>query len=203
MSAANAEVSVVPANEATWEELQSVLGTRGPASGCQCQRFKLARRESFGSFPVEERARRLREQTSCGDPDAESTSGLVARLGGEPVGWCAVEPRPAYEGLVRNSSRAAWVGRDEDRSDGSVWAVTCVFTRAGFRRRGISRALVLAAVDHARRGGAHALEGYPMTTTTGAILQELHVGTLSTFLDAGFSEVLRPSLRRAVVRITF
>ena len=42
-----------------------------------------------------------------------------------------------------------------------------------------------------------------MTTTTGAILQELHVGTLSTFLDAGFSEVLRPSLRRAVVRITF
>jgi GNAT superfamily N-acetyltransferase len=203
MSAANAEVSVVPANEATWEELRTILGTRGPASRCQCQRFKLARGESFGSFPVEERAHRLRVQTSCGDPGARHTSGLVARLGDEPVGWCAVEPRPAYDGLVRNSSRAAWVGRDEDRSDPSVWAVTCVFTRAGYRRRGISRALVLAAVDVARRGGARALEGYPMTTTSGAILEELHVGTLSTFLDAGFTEVLRPSLRRAVVRIAF
>ena len=201
MSAASPEISVVPANEATWEELQTILGTRGPAARCQCQRFKLARRESFGSVPVEERAHRLRVQTACGDPGAESTSGLVARLGGEPAGWCAVEPRPAYEGLVRNSSRAAWVGRDEDRSDDSVWAVTCVFARAGFRRRGISRALVRAAVDFAREGGARALEGYPMTTKSGALLEELHVGTLATYLDAGFTEVLRPSLRRAVVRI--
>ena len=45
------------------------------------------------------------------------------------------------------------------------------------------------------------LEGYPMTTTSGALLEELHVGTLGTYLDAGFTEVLRPSLRRAVVRI--
>jgi hypothetical protein len=29
----------------------------------------------------------------------------------------------------------------------SVWAVTCLFTRAGFRKRGVSRALARAAVD--------------------------------------------------------
>jgi GNAT superfamily N-acetyltransferase len=189
----------VPANAASWEDLQTVLGTRGPAARCQCQRYKLQRRESFASFPVEERASRLRRQTDCGHPGPGPTSGLVAYLGAEPVGWCAVEPRPAYDGLVRNN-RVPWAGRAEDRTDDSVWAVTCVFTRAGFRKRGVSRALARAAVAFARESGARALEAYPMTTKT-AILEELHVGTVSVFTDAGLTEVSRPSPRRVVMRL--
>jgi hypothetical protein len=86
-------IAVVPANEASWEDLQIVFGTRGPACTCQCQRFKLRPRESFRSFPAEERADRLRQQTDCGHPESRTTSGLVAYLDGAPVGWCAVEPR--------------------------------------------------------------------------------------------------------------
>jgi GNAT superfamily N-acetyltransferase len=127
----------------------------------------------------------------------------VAYRGGEPVGWCAVEPRPAYDGLVRNSSRAAWVGRDEDRADPGVWAVTCVLVRVGRRRQGIGAALAAAAVDHARAAGARALEAYPMTTTETALLEELHVGTAGMFAAAGLTEVHRPSLRRAVYRVDF
>ena len=52
--------SIVPANEASWEDLQAIFGTRGQAARCQCQRYKLRPQESFGSFPVEERAFRLR-----------------------------------------------------------------------------------------------------------------------------------------------
>jgi hypothetical protein len=33
-------VTIVPANEASWEDLQAVLGTGYP-SRCQCQRFKI------------------------------------------------------------------------------------------------------------------------------------------------------------------
>ena len=187
---------IVPANEARWEDIQTVFGTRGPAHRCQCQRYKLKPREAFAKFPVEEREFRLRTQT-----DDEPTTGLVAYLDDEPVGWCAVEPRNAYEGLVRNN-RVPWEGRDEDKADASVWAITCVFARAGFRRRGISYALVNAAVDHARRGGARALEGYPMTTKD-VIVEELGVGTEGAFAAAGFAAVSRPSKRRIVMRIDF
>jgi GNAT superfamily N-acetyltransferase len=83
-----------------------------------------------------------------------------------------------------------------------VWGVTCLFTRAGYRKRGIRRALARAAVDFARERGARALEGYPMTSRN-AILEELHVGTESVFAEAGFAEVGRPTLRRAVMRIDF
>ena len=201
MEASESAVTVVPANLVSWEELQLVFGTRGSAHRCQCQRYKLQPGESFGSFPVEERAHRLRVQTECGFRDASGTSGLVARLGSEPVGWCAVEPRPAYEGLIRNQ-RVPWDGRDEDRTDADVWAVTCVLARVGYRRSGIGSALVDAAIDHARRSGASALEAYPMTTSA-AIDEELHVGLVQMYLDAGMVEVSRPTKRRAVVRIDF
>jgi GNAT superfamily N-acetyltransferase len=198
---AEEHLTTVPANEASWDDVQTVFGARGPASRCQCQRYKLHRLESFGSFPAEERARRLREQTDAGHPGSGTTSGLVAYLDGEPVGWCAVEPRTAYEGLLRNN-RVPWTDRDERKDDDTVWALTCLFARAGFRRRGIGRALAAAAVEHARLNGACALEAYPMTTTT-AMSEELHVGTVSVFADAGLTEVNRPTPRRAVMRIDF
>lgn len=127
---------VVPANEASWEHWVAVFGVRGTAARCWCQRYKLARGEAFGSCSQEDLADRLRDQGGAGHPGSELTSGLIAYAEGEPVGWCAVQPRTAYRGLVRNASMAAWAGRDEDRADPGVWAVTCVLVRVGHRRRG-------------------------------------------------------------------
>jgi GNAT superfamily N-acetyltransferase len=201
MTAAGPAISILPANQATWEDLQAIFGTRGQGARCYCQRFKLKPREAFAKFPAEERAFRLRQQTDCDHPESDTTSGLVAYLDGEPVGWCAVEPRTAYEGLVRNN-RVPWEGRSEDRTDDSVWAITCLFTRAGYRNRGVSKALARAAVDFARERGARALEAYPITTKN-VIAEELHVGTQATYADAGLSEVSQPTLRRVVMRLDF
>jgi GNAT superfamily N-acetyltransferase len=147
---------------------------------------------------------RLRAQTNSGDARASATSGLVAYLDGEPVGWCAVEPRPAYSGLLR-VYRVPWVGRDEDKSDASVWSVTCVLVRAGRRGQGIAYALVRAAVEFARQRGARALEAYPMITQPGQEISwdEIHVGTRSNFAHAGMKQVNHPTLRRVVMRIDF
>jgi GNAT superfamily N-acetyltransferase len=198
------DLTIVPANEARCEDVEAVFGTRGTAAICWCQRYKLRPREAFSKFPVEERAHRMRVQTDCGHPESGTTSGLVAYREGEPVGWCAVEPRPAYEGLVRNN-RVPWEGRTEDKGDDSVWAVTCVFARAGFRGKGTAYALAGGAVDFARRRGARALEAYPIITPPGLRIStdEIHVGTPSIFEAAGLAEVNRPTLRRIVMRIDF
>ncbi len=187
----DAAISVVPANEASWNDLKAVFGTRGDASQCQCQGYKI-RDFQWSSVPVAERAKRLREQTNSGHPKAGTTSGVVAYLNGEPAGWCAVESRTAYVRLLY--TRVPWTGRAEDKSDDGVWAVTCFVIRTGFRRRGISRALARAAVDFARERGARAFEGYPMITKKGQEITwgELHVGSRSIFAAAGFTEVSRP-----------
>jgi GNAT superfamily N-acetyltransferase len=191
-----------PANAAKWEDMQAVFGARGQAARCQCQRFRLPHRD-WWHMPVAERAARQRADTCPSRPDAPRTTGLVGYLGAEPVGWCAVAPRPEF--LYFLKSRVPWAGRAEDRADPGVWAVPCFVTRAGFRRRGISRAMARAAVDFARARGARALEGYPMVVAPGEDVPwgELHVGDRSIFRAAGFAEVARPTPRRAVMRIGF
>jgi len=198
-----ASIQVVPANEASWEDLEAIFGTRGASSICWCQRYKLAPKEAFKSYPPEERAMRLRTQANAGRPEASTTSGLVAYLDGQPAGWCALEPRPAYGGLLR-VYRTPWEGRNEDKADDSVWSVTCVLVRAGFRKRGVAYALAKAAVEHARSRGARALEAYPMRSEIGEVTwDEIHVGAQSIFADAGMAEVSRPGIRRAVMRVDF
>ncbi len=192
-------LSMVPANQASWEDLQAVLGTTD-AGRCQCQRFKVV-----GCFwrdsTQQQRTAMLRAQTACGDPNAAATSGLVAYLDDEPVGWVAVEPRTAYPKL--RTSRVPWPGRDEDQDDEGVWAVTCFVVRKGYRGRGLTYHLARATIDFARQRGARALEAYPMITQPGKEITwgELHVGARQVFQDAGFKEVSHPTLRRVVMRI--
>ncbi|MEV5967904.1 GNAT family N-acetyltransferase [Kribbella sp. NPDC051952] len=190
------QLTIVPANQAEWEDLQAVFGASTDTGRCWCQRFRMLPKESWASEGPEELAARLRDQTACGNGKARATSGLVAYLDGEPVGWCAVAPRADHPRLLRDF-RVPWLGRSEDKTDTTVWAVTCFVTRAGYRRRGISRALARATVGFAREGGARAVEGYPDFVDGGS------VGTLAMFADAGFAEVSRPGNRRAVMRIDF
>jgi GNAT superfamily N-acetyltransferase len=198
---AEGEVTVVPANQASWEDLQTVFGRAG-AARCQCQRIKLGDHDWF-RMPVEARAHRLREETDCGHPESRATTGMVAYLDGEPVGWVAVEPRANYRRL--RGSSVPWAGRNEDPDDPDVWAIVCFAIRAGYRRRRLTRPLAEAAVEYARANGAKAVEAYPMVPQTGHSISwgEMNVGSRNTFLAAGLREVNRPTARRIVMRLDF
>jgi GNAT superfamily N-acetyltransferase len=192
---------IVPANEASCDDLAAIFGTTD-AGRCQCQRFKVIG-WMWGVTTQEERTAMLRAQAACGDPDAASTSGLVAYVDGEPAGWVAVEPRTAYPKL--RGLRVPWHGRDEDKDDDGVWAVTCFAVRKGYRGRGLTYDLARATVEYARERGALALEAYPMITPPGKVITwgEVHVGASQVFEEAGFAEVSHPTLRRVVMRIDF
>ena len=131
------------------------------------------------------------------------TSGLVAYVDGEPAGWVAVEPRTAYPKL--RTTRIPWAGRQEDKDDDDVWAVTCLVVRKGFRRRGLTYHLAAATIDYARSRGARAVEAYPMITEPGKVITwgELHVGARQAFEEAGFKEITHPTKRRFVMRVDF
>ena len=159
------------------------------ASGSSCGPGSPALRSGRGARSPAPRADRAAATRS-----AETTSGLVAYLDGEPVGWCAVEPRIGLPGARAEHPRPLGGPRRgqgrRQRLGGDL-----LLDAAGFRRRGISRALARAAVDFARERGARALEGYPMLTEPGQDITwgELHVGSRSIFAAAGFAEVSHPT----------
>jgi len=196
------QLTIVPANEASWDDLVAIFGTTDYPGRCQCQHFKVPG-WIWRDSTQEQRTLMLREQTACGDPSATATSGLVAYVDGEPAGWVAVEPRTAYPKL--RTSRVPWSGRAEDKDDDGVWAVTCFAVRKGYRGRGLTYPLALAAVGFARDRGARALEAYPMITQPGKEITwgEVHVGARQVFDDAGFKQVSHPTARRVVMRVEF
>jgi GNAT superfamily N-acetyltransferase len=196
------DLTVVPANEASWADVKAIFGAADYPARCLCQRFKVPG-WIWRDSTQEGRADALRTQTACGDPDAPATSGLVAYVGGEPAGWVAVEPRTAYPKL--RTLRVPWTGRDEDKFDGGIWAVTCFVVRKGFRGRGLTYPLAAAAAGFARERGARALEAYAMITQPGKEITwgELHVGAVQVFQEAGFRQIGHPTPRRVIMRIDF
>jgi GNAT superfamily N-acetyltransferase len=196
------QVTVVPANEASWDDLVAIFGKADYAARCRCQRLKV-KGWIWRDTTQEERFALQQEQTACGEPDAATTTGLVAYVDGEPAGWVAVEPRVAYPKL--RTTRIPWTGRTEDKDDDGVWAVTCFVVRKAHRGRGLMYHLARATVGYARDRGARALEGYPMITQPGKEITwgELNVGARQVFEEAGFTEVSHPTLRRVVMRVDF
>ena len=201
------DVTIAPANQASWADLKAIFGTTDQGH-CSCQRFKTT--GWFWAQATDEgRRQQFRDEVNCDDPDAASTTGLVAYLrepGGTsvPIGWVAVEPRTSYPRLL--ALRRTWTGRaDEDKDDDSVWSVTCFAVRQGYRKRGISYVLAAATIPYAKANGARAVEGYPMITQPGKEVTwgELHVGARQVFEEAGFTEVSHPTPRRVVMRVDF
>lgn len=197
---ADPSIRIVAANEASWDDLQTIL--TGAAGRCQCTRQRLGDREWY-ALPVEQRAAVLREAVGCDEPTLDRkparTAGIVAYVEGEPAGWAAVDARSAFRRL--RGSLVPWAGRHEDKDDDTVWAIACLVVRRGFRGTGLTYPLVAAAVEHARVRGASAVEGYPLITGGAPIIwDELNVGPVGPFNAAGFTQVTHPTKRRVVMR---
>lgn len=189
-------IAVVSIADVPWADVEAVFGTRGDPARCWCQFFKMPNAEWWATS-VEEKSSRLRDQTA----NAPLPPGLIAYLDGEPVGWCAVEPRPAYPMILR--SKVVTIASIEAAEDDSVWSVSCFVVRTGYRRRGVSRGLVAAAVSWAREHGARVIEGYPIDVAQKPKVSSatLYHGSLTLFEQAGFTVQARPTPGRALMRL--
>jgi GNAT superfamily N-acetyltransferase len=116
--------------------------------------------------------------------------GLIAFDGELAVGWCQLTPREVLPWLDRS-----WVRIDVR----PVWSISCFYVRIGYRRRGITAALLQAAVKVAEAGGAAALEAYPLDRSLSP--SSTSTGFVSTFKRAGFKVVAHRTPPRPVMRL--
>jgi GNAT superfamily N-acetyltransferase len=174
-----------------WDDVATVMGTKGDAAGCWCQWFRL-RNADYGRTRVPERRAALAGQLGATPPPGV----LAYNDAGEPVGWCGLGPRSAYPRLA--TSPVSKATQDED----GLWSIVCFVVRVGSRRQGTTEALLTGALDVAREHGARRIEAYPIDTAVRKpSSSELYHGALSVFLRAGFAEVARPRAERPVVRL--
>lgn len=179
-----------PLTPRRWPDLERLFGERGACGGCWCMWWKLARSQFVKQKGAGNR-RAFKRIVEGGE-----VPGLLAYRDGEPVGWCALAPREAYPRLERS--------RILTRVDTEpVWSVVCFFVARPFRRKGVTAALLTAAVAYAKAHGARIVEGYPVEPK-GARMPDpfVYTGLASAFRKAGFVEVLRRSRTRPIMRYT-
>jgi GNAT superfamily N-acetyltransferase len=183
---------------ADWPDVERLFGVRGEPSRCWCRFFSVPGPEWNSSAPADRKAQ-LQAKFDGGGP----APGVLAFSSGEPVGWCAVEPRHCYPRILRSKVLQAAGPAAAAPGEGAVWSVSCFVVAPGHRRGGVATALLRAAVDHAFNHGAAVVEGYPVDPVQRpkAGPADLYQGTLGLFLAAGFTVVSDAVPGRAVVRL--
>ncbi len=189
MTADRRRTTFAPLTAGRWESFVDLFGReRGASSGCWCMWWRITA-SKWNGMTREERRDGFYRCVASGIP-----TGVLAYEDDLAVGWCAVGPRETLPRLNR-SRVAAPLDAVEN-----VWAINCFYIRSGFRRSGMMEMLVEAAVDYARDNGAVAVEACPIEPERRLQWGEGFVGIASAFRDAGFSEVLRRSPKRPLMR---
>lgn len=180
-------VEVFPATPDRWADVEELFGARGACGGCWCMAWRLSASafEAGKGAPNHDALRALVQ--SGAEP------GLLAYAGDRPAGWIALAPREQYVRLERSKT----LKRIDDEP---VWSISCLFVAKPFRRQGVSVDLLRAACAYAASRGARIVEGYP-TEPDGALPDPfVWTGLASAFRRAGFTEVVRRSRTRPIMR---
>jgi len=144
---------------------------------------------------LEQLSAEARERASSAEKFSERIvaslpSGLIAFDADVAIGWCQLTSREALPWLDHR-----WKPVDEV----SVWSISCFYVRKGYRRRGVTFALIHAAVKAAKKAGAQALEAYPLDAKLSPSASG--TGYVSTFARAGFKTVAHRTASRPIMRL--
>lgn len=185
---------IAPATLERWDDVVAVFGRRGNDAGwCWCRRFLGPPTDGVDR---DDNREALRREIST----AKIEPGLIAYLDATPAGWTRVMPRSALPGVLANRALRRVLPDDD-----GAWWVTCFAVDQRHRNSGVATALLDAAVAHARRHGATAVEGHPVDTDALAAARvsgsALFTGTMSSFVAAGFTEIARTYPSRPVMRL--
>ena len=175
-----------PVTPELWPQLETLFGAKGACNGCWCMYWRIG--PAYHRRPREANRLALKAIVEAGPPP-----GLLAFDGEQAVGWCQVTPRddlPWMDGR-RNLRRV---------DDQPVWSISCFYVRGKHRGRGVTRALIEAAVAFAAERGATIVEAYPVDKTQPKGVSNAFTGIASSFAKAGFAEVARRSPARPIMR---
>jgi len=177
-------------------DLAELFATAAATRGCWCMWFINSAEEVRAGWGDGGNRRDFEALAAQADPPL----GLIAYDDddGVPIGWLATGPRSRYPRAIGPRAKIL-KGRDPGEDD-AVWLLPCFFVRVGYRRRGVTSALVAAAVDEAGARGAKAVEGIPISDAYEKS-QDDFVGKQRRFAECGFRCVAEPSPRRVVMRL--
>jgi GNAT superfamily N-acetyltransferase len=166
-----------------WKDMEKLFESRGGPKHCWCMVW----RGTTGDRATKEsRKAAMRRFVENNVP-----VGILGYVGGEPMAWCSVAPRPTYRDLGGL--------KDSGAEAENVWSIVCFFVSRQYRGHGMFKRLIGAAVEHAFQRGATVIEAYPVDPDSPSYR---FMGFVSKFEECGFVKVGTAGSRRHVMRLT-
>ena len=180
-----------PLTPETWADLEALFDLPGGSQvrGCWCVFYRRS-----GKVEVNAAAAPDNKRVLCELVDVGIVPGLIGYVDGAPAGWISLGPRTDYAKLQRSP-----VMRPVDDRD--VWSVVCTYVARQCRGQGVQHQLLRAAIGYAMEHKVRILEAYPVDKPGRSHDVFMFFGSRSLYERAGFTEVVRRSPTRVVMRL--
>jgi len=169
----------------TWSDFERLFKTR-PAPGahpCWCMYNHFSGREGEGrtgsrASRVERNRRQKKALVRRG-----SAHGIIVYAQGQPVGWCQFGQSQELP-RIENNRKYLKAIRECGRTP--LWRITCFVVHHRYRRCGVARTALKAALAAIRRSGGGLVEAYPVRRWDA---YTTYRGTAAMFEREGFQKI--------------
>ncbi|MBV6647487.1 MAG: GNAT family N-acetyltransferase [Cyclobacteriaceae bacterium] len=178
-----------PLTKNNWNSFIELFGKNGAGANCWCMHFRLNKSDHEEGKVNDGNKNAMKQLVWNNQP-----TGLLAFFEDIPIAWCAFSPREDFVRLQKSRVH-------QPIDDKKVWSVPCTFVKKEFRKQGVSVALLVGLVEHARKKGIKIIEAYPTIPTQERLPDGFAwIGLYKSFERAGFEIVDKTSKHRPMVR---
>ena len=174
-----------------WGDFEKLFGDNGACGGCWCQWWRLPKGGKLWDETKGPKAKRMMKKLF----KENEVTGLLAYDGTKPIGWCSYGPRIAFP----RTERIKAYRRDDLQG---VWSINCFFIDRRYRKQGVARQMLQAALKFITKRKIKTVEAYPVTLTKdGNQLPAAfsYTGPIKIFTDEGFEIIQQVSHSRPLV----
>lgn len=175
------DLHIKPLTIDLWPAFEELFGSHGACNGCWCMYWRI------GS-DYHKRSREFNKQEFQSIVKKGPPPGLVAFKNDVAVGWCQLTRKRSLSWLEKNYNF-----NDIDHQD--AWCISCFYIKRGYRKKGVTLALIEEAIEFVKLSKGTLIEAYPSNSASS------YTGYPSTFQKAGFKVVTLGKYGRIIMRL--
>jgi len=143
----------------TWPDFERLFSKHGGVGGCWCMYYQRPHGGTMkGLTSAKRSAKNKRDKKTLVDDGG--SHGVLLYDGDKAIGWCAYGLKQEYPRIDngRNYKRLS-LKEDSER----LWRIACFFVDRDYRKKGVAKIALKAALDSIKAKGGGVVEAYPVT----------------------------------------
>jgi len=143
----------------TWPDFERLFSKHGGVGGCWCMYYQRPRGGTMkGLTSTERHSKNRRDKKSLVDDDR--SHGVLLYDRESPIGWCAYGFKQEFP-RIDNGRNYRRMNLENDPE--KLWRITCFFVDRDYRKKGVAKVALTAALSSIKAKGGGVVEAYPVT----------------------------------------